>query len=350
MKNKIFLSILGALVLLCCVALGVYYLYLRPLAMQNPSNSNAVINALSSQDYNSAITLALAGLKNPQDPFQKGQLTLLLAESLWARNQNDDRVQAIKYYKQVVNDYTIPPSIRASSLNDIAIVVLGNSLSFYRTNFPEAPYPSFISTSTTMSDSVKLMEVYANILKLSDDTYPTSFAEYALAGNYYTPSLYFKNNLSGTPEEMAKKMQVLIKEGDTRNDQSISAPLTVSLGYLYRALAINISGEVLGNYGLQEMEDAYKLVLTTESNFGRDDSAASSRARFYYAGLLLAPLPERKGDLVALLTPFSHIQPNDPAAAFFSGIKARPNTDPLKVVAVKLTTLSPDFKEFYEKL
>jgi hypothetical protein len=345
MKRKT-LFILLALVLIAVI--GFLYFFFMPRYIQNKQVAalNDARTALSNQDYTSAINISTAVLKDPVNPANKGWSEIILAESLWGRNQSDDRTQALTYYKKVVADYTIPAPLRALSLNDISIIMNQNSFSYYRENFSEAPYNTFLLANG--DDSAKVAYAYSKILQLSDETYPNSYAEYALAGNYYTPSVYFKLT-TDNPEDVAKKMQTLVTEADNQYDRSLYSPLTISLGLLYRALAINISGGILGTYSQQQMEEAYQRILSTSDQFPQDESSVTLRARFYYAGLVLEPTSQRTVDIVELLKPFSQV-PSGTRVTFFSRLKTKSASNPLKIVALKLTKISPDFKAFYDSL
>jgi hypothetical protein len=348
MKKK--LLFLAAAVLLC-IGVFAYFQYRNTLGTSNMTTKefSTASKALSSRDFDTAINTSLSVLQNPSSPVEKGQFKLILAESLWARNQNDDRVQAVKYYKQVVNDYSIPARVRALALNDISIVAIGNSLAFYQANFSDAPYGAFLPPSG--SDTVRLYEAYSKILKLSDDTYQTSFAEYALAGSYYTPLIYLKNNATNTPEEIAKTIQSLIEEGDSRNDSSLYSPYPLLLGYLYRALGMAMSGRILNDPPVDQREAAYQLVVTTAAQFPQNPTAEgiALRARFYNANMLSIDAPERKADILTILKPFSEVS-SSTDLTFFTALKNRPSNDGVRAIAIKLGEISPDFKNFFEGL
>ncbi len=235
----------------------------------------------------------------------------------------------------------------------------------------EVAYQLLFDTATRLGQEDKMSEKWldtllyqakllstqkgAELSQLSNEIYPTPLAKYTLAGGYYTPLVYFGKAGSESSTEMAKKIQSLIKEGDSIKDSSSYPPYLQVYAYLYRALAVYMTGEVLKDSTLAQREEAFKYVLTTAAKApGASDekyAALTLRARFYYAGLLLLPVPERKADLVALLAPFSQTQLTAmDRTGFFSAMKKRPNDHPHKIMALKLAEISPDFKKFFESL
>ena len=353
MKKKIFYTAIALLVL---VGLACIFYYYRSLSNMDIFRNQISIanNALSAKNYDLSIDTGNAALKNSTTPAQKGQALLTLAEALWARNQGDDQSQALTYYKQIAEDETMPPVRRALALNDISIVVTMHSLSYYQTNFTEAPYDTFVPSSG--SDSAKVRGAYLNVLKLSDSIYPTSFAEYAIAGNYYAPLIMAGTPGMGTPEEVAKEMQAYIAAGDTRNDQSLYSPTPLLSEYLYKAIALGRAGIILNLDNSTQVEQAYQLALQNGNTLYQNAPSDSIYTlmmitRFFYAKYLNEYFPkQRTADIVSVLQPFSTTPTNLSNAVITAFKNSFLGSGYLKSSASELAKISPDFQKMLARL
>ena len=145
-------------------------------------DAKATYKTFVSGDYNNSIPQITDLLGQAPNKSEVGRLKIILAVSYWFRNQNDDRATSIKMLKSIVSDYTIPPVWRAQALNNIARFVQDSSISFYQLNFTEVPYNTYLPASGT--DTQRIFVAYLSLLKYSDNTYPTSWAEYAIASFY----------------------------------------------------------------------------------------------------------------------------------------------------------------------
>lgn len=305
-----------------------------------------------SGDYSIAIDDYKRLLDRAPDKAAEGKLKILIAGSLFLRNENDDRVRSIKMYKSVINDYKIPPYVRALALNDIASLVIGQNEAFYELYFPEAPFNSYLSDSKTSASRVSA--AYLKILELSDETYPNSYAEYAIAGNYYTP-LLVNSKLEGIDSaQIARKIQDYIKRGDSQSDEGIYSTFLVLRGLLYRATALNASNRVLDNVPREQREESFRLIFQKWSPYESTNDSFSHftvmKARFFYANFLLESFGlERLEDIKELLKPYATaVYGLDLASEltrnYFAEFKSGERF--ITISALRLAEASPEFREF----
>ncbi|HWP61697.1 MAG TPA: hypothetical protein VN495_03770 [Candidatus Paceibacterota bacterium] len=295
-------------------------------------------DVLASGDYNASIANYSALLQQAPNDAETGKLTIFLASTYLDRNQEGDAAKAVALYKQVINNYKIPSYVRSLALNDVAVYVYGRGLSFYQLYFPETPYSTFIPADG--SDTMKLKTIYLKLLQLSDQTYPNSFAEYAIAGNYY--AYLIGNALIPTSEmvDAAQKAQSYITLGDSHNDQALYAPSVLAKAYFYRAIGLSTSAEVLGKPGTDAQEQAYQLAVQMASQYPTNPlvQTIEMQTRFYYAAFLMTTIgSSRDADIRVLLAPFGDATSTNPLLA--TGAYAQKQ-------APKLANISPAFAQF----
>ncbi len=272
------------------------------------------------------------------DKEQEGKVKILLASSLSARNEGSDAYDAITLYKEVATDLTFPPYIRALALNNIAGKINTNDITFYNLYLNDAPFNEFLPK--TGSDAYKIAKASMRIYELSIQTFPTSFAKYAIAGSYYASALV---DVSGNTKserlentdvkEVARTMQKLVEEGDALKDEHLHVLHTNLLKYFYRALAIASSGRILENIDLDEREESHKLVLLKGIERNQGDELSLEilmRARFYYANFLYRNYGDERHDSIkTILAPYQEMATGDSYAAlstrkyFFQNITSK---------------------------
>jgi hypothetical protein len=274
------------------------------------------------------------------------------------RGQDGDRAQGVKILVGVTNDYTLPPLWRAVALYNIAQAISSNTVSFYTTNLSDPALAALLPKEGT--DSQRLDAAYLALLKMSDDTYPTSFAEYAIAGNYYA-RLYNLNTFPASlkPNDAAVLMKKYVSEGDTRNDSSIYSSQMLLLGSLYRTFGIISSDKILGTLSLSVGEAEYNKVLAQADGLNPNPLqnnlnpalGAVLQVRFFYANFLLRYSSGKEADIRTLLIPFGSIDPTTASVgSTFTTIKNAPAKDFIKVQSLQLAKISPEYKKFLLKL
>jgi len=356
--QKRYILILIILALSGTVFFGYMYYMRFHLPQQNKTyqaDAKTAYDTFVSGDYATSIESLPALIAQAPNKSEVGRLKILLGVSYWVRDQSGDRTQAIKTLKEVVNDYSIPATWRAQALNSIARFVNDSSLSFYQVHFSEAPYNAFVPAEGT--EAQKVSAAYLALLKYSDDTYPTSWAEYAIAHHYGYLSV--SNNIgTATPSEIAQLIEKYIKDGDTRKDQSIYSPSVLLSGYLYRALAMTGSAITLEykNFPITEVEASYQQVLLVGDTFNQATNPVLHeivmKTRFYYAYFVL----NSTGDIQQVRT---ILQPFDTAGnetgshmswTWFESLKSLPDNSFNKNIAQKLAESSVEFKDFLLQL
>ncbi|MDO8522347.1 MAG: hypothetical protein Q7S08_03610 [bacterium] len=363
-KNPRFLFLV--IVLLITAALGTYFYYLKHKQGQQSETTMALYNRQFadaktdrfSGNYGVAVEKFKALVAGAPDKETEGLNKIFLAESLYSRNENDDIFQAMKIYKSVVNDYKIPPKVRASALNGIAAIIDKNDNSFYKLYFAEPPYSTFLPEAGT--ERSRISKAFLSILKLSDETFPNSYAEYMTAARY--ADLAANNSLDDgiTPKEAAETILKYVSDGDSlKEDDSRYADSANLTRYLNRAIAINIGGKILGKQ-IEERESGFKLAMEKATPFETsDDQFARTvimRLHFFYANFLMVNLDGGRHDEIKWL-----LKPYDTAATSselwaentrrnFTGILNQRPGDILIRRAVELARISPEFRTFVESV
>lgn len=350
--GKRYTLLLLVLILSGAVVFGyIYYMrfYIPQQSKTYQADARVAYGTFVSGDYVTSVESLPALIAQAPNKSELGRLKILLGVSYWFRDQSGDRTQAIKTLKEVVNDYSIPAVWRAQALNSIARFVNDSSLSFYQVHFNEAPYNAFVPAEGT--EVQKVSAAYLALLKYSDDTYPTSWAEYSIAHQY--ASLSVSNPSGADPKETAEMMMKYVKDGDSRHDESIYSPSILVHGYYHRAVSLGRISFLLGSpaESVKEAEDAYALVFDTAKATGQDKnpSVIIWRARFYNANLVSSQL-NREEDIRAMLQPFAEADHLSEELRFFANLKNVPETNFNKMVAIKLAKISPEFRVFLDKL
>ncbi|OGM93831.1 hypothetical protein A2935_04105 [Candidatus Wolfebacteria bacterium RIFCSPLOWO2_01_FULL_47_17b] len=369
MQDRPRYKILVVLGIVFVVAAG-FFLYTKYGYQNQDNNTMAVYNEKyqgaqafqNSGDYSGALDAFNALLKSVPDKASEGKVKIFIAANLFARNQGDDQAKSIAMYKEVWNDPLVPAYVRAKVLTDLAgVVIRSKDESFYTSHFNEPPFSDFLPASGTSSSKMSI--VYLKILELSDETFPNSYAEYLIAGNYYAP--LSANDIpvgTATPEQVAKIMQDYVKKADilAPTDESTYKPEIIVQRYLYRSIALNGSNRILKNISLAEREDALKLALSKGAPYENGNDYATKAVimdvRFFYAQFLNRNIgKERYSDIVTLLKPFGGaVSGSDPSfkatRARFMDLVTRSDTDFKKVNALALAQISPEFKDFLTSL
>lgn len=346
------------LIIICCLItfliLGyyAYYLYKKNMNLEYIKKAREVTQLFQSGQTDIISDLQNL-LKDPPNKSEEGRLKLLLAASFWGRGQEGDLVEAVKIYKKIIDDFTIPPLWRAQALNNVADMIRANELSFFQVYFPESFYKEVLPTEGL--DRERVMGVYAGLLKKSDEIHPTSYAEYSLAGNYYTSLLASNRVPLSEIEQVASLIYRYIQEGDGRGDATIYSPWVRLTGLYYRALGTTRSSMALNTViaSSTDIEAAYQQIFTTADLLNQKEPAGASygvlmRSRFFYANYL-TNLQGRDSDINKILEPFSQVEPSHPRLRFFSDMKNLPEGNFLRVATERLMQKSEAFKLFMEK-
>lgn len=367
---KIIALAVAALVLVAGAVIYYYRVYIpekeAQLTMKSLGNSKPSIEALYSGQYSVAEASLRPLIKQAPTRSEEARLQELLMATLFDSGNESKMAEAASIAYNLVNDYSVPAWIRATTYNTLSRVVYAhyNDISFYATYLNKPPFDAYLSTSGT--DRERMQNVYLKLLQVSDEIFPTSFAEYALANYYFGISLN-TSSTQQTQEDLAKLMRKYVAEGDTRNDSAFVAPgataslyppYTIILNQLFRAQAIALSNTIIKGSS-QESEEAYMRVKTVADSLqsrGEDMNNPKTQAvlftwRFSYAAFLLKVFGDvRTSDIKTLLAPFETLTSQD-AINFLENsmlgrIRQSSSTSGDRANALKLAAVSPEFKAF----
>ncbi len=344
-KTRLLVTTAVVFVLACGATYYAYKTYYIPWREQSPMTAfsagrNQIENSFFSGDYTSSITQTMTLIKTAPNKTEEGYLKIFLASAYIHRlTEADDKAQGVKIYKEIIGDSEMPPRVRARALTDVAALTLSNGLSFYQLYFTEPPFNAFVPATGTEYE--KTRTVYLRMLELSDQTYPTSQAEYAIAGNYYAPMVANGYIIGAAIPDAAKQMRRYVTEGDSRADANTYSPRMLAVNLLYRALALGYSANLLNDKeGLPYVEKAYQAALDVGNIPGAESDPAVQKQlftiRFFYANSLLTNSGNaRGGDIRTILKPFGE-----------ASERLLPDTAYNQKQFSRLAALSPEFKQY----
>jgi hypothetical protein len=341
-----------------------YFRYVRQNNQLQQQNNNMeefnnkyrrVQSAHSSGDFTGAIDGYKALLASAPDKIWDSKVKSLLAYNLFARNQNDDRAQAIKIYKDIIADQSVPARTRAIVIMDLISTLETQTSSFYREYFPEAPFKDFLSNNE--SDRYNMVKAMIKFSQYSDQVYPNSLAKYYIAN--YEVTLLGNNDLNGgsSSEVVAKEIQQYVKAADALIGEVIYEPSRIAQQYFFRAISLSYSGSILKNISVDEGSKAYEMALVKSGPFVAGDYKVryfDMNTRFFYASYLLRVVGEtesNKTKIKLILAPYKTAasdQTNYDAGirSKYAALKSAPDDDYVKSYSIRLSKISPDLKEF----
>ncbi len=372
MKGSLKYIALAVVALLLVAGAGGYYyaIYIpekeAKQIMTSLNSSKPAIQALYSGQYDVAEAGLRALIKEAPTKSEEARLQELLMATLFDTGNESKMAEAASIAYNLINDYSVPAWIRAVTYNTLSRVVFAHitDISFYQTYLGRPPFDAYLGTSGT--DRERMRNAYLALLQTSDEIYPTSFAEYALANHYFGVVIRTSPSQQ-VQEELAKLMQKYVAEGDTRDDSafvapgataSLYAPYTIILNQLFRAQAIALSNRILKN-SPKESEEAYARVKTTIDSIesmGVDMSNPKIQAvlftwRFAHADFLMTLFGTvRTQDIQTLLVPFGTLTSQDVInfleKNMLENIRPSSSTNVVRARALKLAAISPEFKAF----
>ncbi|RJQ34369.1 hypothetical protein C4568_02710 [Candidatus Parcubacteria bacterium] len=348
--------ILVALGSLLILTLAGFWYYESNMTLFSTMYKNA-FEIHKSGDYTASIEAFKQTMDETTDKGEQARAQEMIAFDMFLRNEGDDRIQAIRMYKDIINDKTYPASVRALMLADLALLMSDQGNDFAKQHFSAEPFDYYVESSKNSRYSVYTTAI--EMLKASDSIYENSLAEYAVAYNY---AVLILNDALGTstPEATAKLMQDYIKKGDSNIDDMHYQPSNVARQYYYRALATSVSGKRLNNISLADRESAFKLVLSktgAAENTDKQVKTVLMQARLNYAIFLMRNDfgLDRSSDIRAVLQAFAPSTGGDkdllvPTRASLMALGDAPDSSFMKANVIKLSAISPDLKLFLNSL
>lgn len=285
-----------------------------------------------------------------KDKEKLGLYKIFLAQALYNRGKGSDIAEGINIFKEVATNSDYSKKTNSASINSIASIVFSRDSSFYKTYFTEKPFSDFYPSNNT-DKSLLVREIYLNILKYSDDTYPNSYAKYAIASEY--GYLLFNNKIP--TDQITTKAELSYKyvsDGDSLKDDADYSNMASLKRYLNRATSIGIAGKIL-NKPLEEREAAYKLSVekgASLNNLTQAEKEMYMRSKFFYASFLVGNYDKKRSDEIkVLLKDFSYNKESPElwqsiSKSYFESVKK--NGGQLYERVLKMTEISPEFKKF----
>lgn len=357
-RQKLLLYIIVPVIIILILVVGYYYKYKtnnQNTMFVSPAKLQDAKDSLYDGDQKGAKEKFEAILATPMEKNQKAVTQNFYASALFRSDNDADKQLAAKIIKSIVSDQEISGQSRMFAYNTIANLFVKNSTKDdYIRYFGEKPFIDYLHASPDNNDEV--LEAYATFLKLSEQAFPNSYAEYTLAGEYYS----FTVAQSATSTEGVKHLeneahiiQDLVGRGDQRKDEDLFAPTTYLLAKLNKAIALTASNRVLNNIPKEQIEKAYQDAIalgSLEKNNNSSSQLVLYRAKFMYAKFLAENYPAKVTEIKALGDSFGPLATSSDATAsnvraYFTGLSKNPKSI-LAVYAKKVATYSPAFQTF----
>lgn len=192
MKRITLLGLIAAAILILVSGIWFFYVSIYQKSMV-PSSGNPeydaalknlqstfgdVLTKVDQGDTDGVYELLETKAKSATNPIERGSLLLTLAQL----NITKDVAHGVQLHKEIAADETIPNSIRAASLIELAVFYYNNTVNrdtLTENLFTsEAPFGDMAPNDT--SDAAR-ESAYADLLTYADDLYPTSIANGYLA-------------------------------------------------------------------------------------------------------------------------------------------------------------------------
>lgn len=337
------------------------------LGMSNDTSRTAfteklseAMSAHSNQDFDASIAQFEALLAEAQGKAETSAVQNKLAINLINRGfrtseYNEDVRRGMDMLWTVALDQENPANIRANAFGDLGTIASFHGNTFYTTYYTPAPFNTLVGSST---DPYKHYEAALNIFKYADDLFPTTYTKYSIA-KMYTHLL--SNGVfsagSEASKEAARSIQQYITEGDAlyaQNPNAFAHGSTARM-LLDRAQGLTLSAMTLRNKTASEQEAAFKEAFDAIRGFDQSSKYVTDvlmETRFWYAAVMYANFgTPRVAEVQEVLAPF---KPGATPAenyvvtrtTFVNWGAAQPYTNLGQRLAVSLSRVAPDFKEF----
>ena len=366
----------NTLVLLCCTAvvftIGVIgYLYDNGILSKLPnllSNFKSTENVMydeeraraynshSKQEYDTAIAEFKEVLKIAPTPLEAAKAKLELAGNYYSKSKDggtiSDEEEAFRYYFEIIDDASLPPRLRAITLDAVAEIASRKDIEFYKKYFNKSPYNTFLVKET---DPFARLKVAVKVLEYSYSLYPTAYAKYAIVNIGATSLSYGFPSQSDLREETATSILKNIEEGDATfaTDSNYRDGLKIIL-LSYRATAFDTATSILKNTPSEDVEAVYQRALAEAERADSNDlyvKRAKIWLGYYYAAFLADTYGEsRSADIVKYTNTFKEVaeNPKDNVGPHevFSEMAYVPTGTQIRSRANKVASYSPIFKDF----
>lgn len=299
-------------------------------------------------DVDGAIAAYRELAEDAPNAFYRGKMLAYLAFDLYRRGNPGDAEEAMRIYKSIINDYTIPTYSRALVFGDIASLALSNE-TFVRANLNQEPFNSFLPR---LGEAFDPIDFAMRLNDYSDDIYPNMAAK---MGNAFLLASQAGGGriAQADMEAVQKRIQEYVEEADALRGDIEYEPGHLAEIYLERAIALQSNGRFLGTPSFEDREQAFEDALDAAERANDPRSLiARGKIRFFYAAFLLRFAEEdrstdAKAQLQALIEGPEGREPV--FQEYLLAFRDRPQTYVHQAV-LSLRTASPEFRSYLSVL
>lgn len=348
-------TIIAVLLILVVSGLGgVYFYYSKTLKERNTEKFNAAYGEAKllhrRGEYDMAIAKFNEAIRYAPTGALQARVKLRIASGMLHGSDMSAYERAVQLYKEIINDQTLPSSIRAGAMNEMAFVFDRTKDAEFvaRTVFNEEPYRMYFRESQT--------GIYGAVRKIyeqSDLLYPTAFAKLQIAAKYAIPLL----NRQTEPHLTASQTAGLINKNlDNAVPLMQSLPYdvsTVAYMQLLRATALKAVEPIREDVAVKDVEAAYQeAIVAAGASSDADSKYTLILARLFYAMTLADKFGEsRTEDISNLISSlireevsFQHL------TAYLRYFATASPDDFRKRSLLKISEISPEFRDLLSEL
>ena len=308
-KTQIFFAV----AVLTALGLASAYFYSEKIKRDNLATRRFVADyqeAVASHnrgDYDAAVAKFKQALMEAPNKTAEAELKRKIARSL-LRGPESNQAEAIRLYKEIIDDPLVPKHLRAFALNDMAFAFdlrgfVGDQTFLEKAVFNEEPYASYLQESNT-----GIYGAVRRIYEQSDALYPTAFAKLEIAFKYAVTMNMGTREAGLSAEQTATLVRKYIDEATPLMGAFPYEGSLLAYMHLIRGVALGtIEQADKNNANSDESEAAYKSAILTVSTASPEDVHAQTilmLARLWYAANLGYRFgAARTGDIQMLIGP-----------------------------------------------
>lgn len=348
---------------------GSLFLFIKLKEAQNLTNRD---NAFRQNYYNDAVQKDIAG--NPDEAIQslndslkvapskafENQIRMEIALNMYVRNQHDDRIQAIKIYKSIIQDKDTSLFQRAIAITDLLDIYQGTQDADFVRNviFKGDPFEKFLAEARLLGYKEDVAYAARRTFEFAETLYPLAINEFSIA-QWYMGEL--ESGVASSEDQKNSFLSNLIiwTEKGEKN-----FPNAITLGYRRAELAHMLQMNALaqryitkfqGGVDYSKAEELFKEALTNLKAESTDvhQFDVGLFVRLRYAGMLAEITGnKRENDIKEILKPIIAGVPNqwkDYPLFFYTFMRSEMDHvydkyGPKKDI-VRLVNLVPEFKD-----
>lgn len=278
-----------------------------------------------------------------------------IASSSLRRGTRDGHDEAIRIYKEIINDAAVPTRSRALAMSDMAFSwdLLGNFEWLEKAVFNEEPYAAYLRESG--SDFYGLYGAARRIYEQSDALYPTAFAKLQIAAKYAIPLRNGKRDNALSEERTLELIEQYLEEGMTLISALPYEESVLAYMHLLRATALSAIADFRKSTShAAETEAAYQEAIAITAKLSVSDIYAkrvNMRARLWYAAYLAYTFGDsRTDDIRELIRPIVSLGAAERPLGYLRRVGQRPAGDFLKGNFLAIARQSTEFQSLLTQL